>query len=157
MTNPKNVYAPDGRRLIFRVQNAEGEGPYNAAVWGENGRGVLLSRLLLKTFLNSTVHPNPYNDAGLRDFWEYNRSPEYLFGFRNLSQLTNWFMWPRRMYWCRNMAHIGVYAVDAEEDVHNVVDGQFQSIFHQEAAELIAELPLNTTHYNPETGEHNAD
>lgn len=151
----KKVYAPDGRRLVFRVQSTTEPSPYIDG-WAAGPYTGGFYAVLLAERMNDTVHPPPSCDAGLSDFWyaldETGRDP-FVFGFRDLDQLTNWFMWPELMREYHEIACIGVYAV--EEGA--VVDGQFQTIFDHREAEQVCILPLYATEYNPVTGEHNAN
>lgn len=139
----KKVYHPDGRRLVFRVQSADGEGVYKA--------GFAYKLIEESENYAGGRHPNAYDDRGLCNFWETvhpgPRAAEYYFGFRDMDQLTNWFMWPENMKEYADNADIVVYAVADE----HVIDGQFQTIFKLREAEQVDLLALTATDFNPNT------
>jgi hypothetical protein len=144
----KEVYHTDGRRLVFRFECAHdlsrqssnprvNSGPYAndlaAAILGDDAMNMVEDN-----------HPSPGLDAGLSDWWGCGKS-DWFFGFRDMDQLTNWFMFPDKMTAVAESARIGVYAVEAG----NVKDGQFQSCFFEPECELITTLPTTATKYVP--------
>lgn len=148
----KKVYHPDGRRLVFRVQCKHYAGTNNPEfrAGAYNWQSNLADRLLACTLADDD-HPLPHHDNGLANFWQgLEDSGEYkpwLFGFRDMDQLTNWFMYPERNAQNVDVGEIGVYAVDE----CYCVDGQFQTIFNCKCAEQVAILPLDTTEFDPTT------
>jgi hypothetical protein len=153
----KEVYHTDGRRIVFRLESAGmpdehsgqaeskvNSGAFRAGIAGEIGRQVN------EYFGSATLHPAPSEDAGISTWWSnagYDQRKAYVFGFRDMDQLTNWFMWPEAMGSDEVMhaGRIGVYAVPDSE----VQDGQFQTIFDCTDCELIEVLPTNATEYVP--------
>lgn len=68
---------------VWRIENADGEGPY-----ANDDETVPLA------FRTISKHPAPYMDPGLSDWWGtsiFDEKPEYVFGFKSLSQYRKWF------------------------------------------------------------------
>ncbi len=144
----KLKWHPDGRRLVFRFEHATapGEGPCNEGPYVKQGQGLALFVLGAgAAHCGDPVHPSPEEDAGLRDWWLSCWRGDWLFGFRDMDQLTNWFMYPDKMAEVAAVGRIGVYAVPPSK----IIDGQFQSCFIPDAAELVAVLPTTAMEYKP--------
>lgn len=118
---------------IFRVQAFNGNGPYMGSnISDVAGIGCLISE-----------HPNPYGDAGLCEAWENMHSyeqDEFYFGFKDLNQLSNWFMYPDLNMEAAELGWIVEYEVNEED----YVIGQFQAIFKRQNATSVKYLHLGT-------------
>ena len=93
------------------------------------------------------IHPTPHNDEGLRIKWkmlfEDGYPTEYVFGFKSLNQLHNWFFFNEEGV--RDLIEeypiemrVGIYTV--EDDYYH--SGQFQAIAHKEHMQLYKVLTI---------------
>jgi hypothetical protein len=159
----KKIFHADGRRLVFRLESTSVLDSCTGAKNSKVNSGAFRCGLATKicrevqrlyddehaTFNSTALHPSPSEDAGINTWWSnagcLGTRERYVFGFRDMDQLTNWFMWPEVMAskGVLQMGRIGVYAVPAEY----VQDGQFQTIFDCTECELVAELSTDAQEY----------
>jgi hypothetical protein len=141
----KQVYHTDGRRLVFRFESNTPDYSVPGTLVNRGAYRDNLARIALEAYGDAELHPDPNQDAGLAVWWNQCNTCGYVFGFRDMNQLTNWFMWPDRMAECLELGRIGVYAVSAA----HVQDGQFQTCFSSTHCQLIAALPTTAQEYIP--------
>lgn len=81
-------------RYVWRVENQDGQGPYNAEVAEDLGGGSLQDYWTDREH-NSTTHPSPLHDEGFDELDLENIYGEgygsRLFGFESIQQLKKWF------------------------------------------------------------------
>lgn len=93
------------------------------------------------------THPTPDNDEGLRVIWDklfrLETTSEYIFGFKSLNQLHNWFFFNEEgvrylIGWYPTEMRVVIYEV--EDDYYH--SGQFQAIAHKEHMQLFKVLTI---------------
>lgn len=100
--------------LFFRVENADGVGPYQGTslIDALVTKGVITLDDMDKTYLLD--HPTPDNDPILRSTWLSLKCKEqYIFGFKNLKSVYNWFCLKEEVEWLiENSFHVSIYESD---------------------------------------------
>jgi len=109
-------------RTIYRVENAEGVGPYRA-IQPEDRAPRLTGQA-------TTDHPSPWGD--IRG-WQNVRQPSYFrFGFVSLDRLTDWFP-PDVLAWLRE--EHGQEVVEVQVEDQHILFGYKQLAYYAPAAE----------------------
>lgn len=113
--------------LVYRIENPEdGIGPYRRDTlnWGDE-----------RPFNVYGLHPTPYDDAALREMWEFMpacQQEAFYFGFADEAQMRAWFY---RDEWLRVMKDAGMKLTVWE--CKHARYGNAQAIFKREEATLI--------------------
>ena len=124
--------------LLYRIETNESDlservGPYRR----NSGKHLATLALLQDVSNNAQTHPGPDNDAGLKVFWrESSEWRQYKFGFKNIDQYLNWFLFDEGREDLIGEAVLAIYEVP---DMYYVT-GQFQAIAHEDHMEHLYDL-----------------
>lgn len=109
-------------KTIYRLETPGGTGVFSVGI----------RDLGSKYFDNITLHPNPYNDLKLKDFWSTHPYSNWLCGFENLEQYNVWF--GNRPEVLERIRGYGIQLVSFDVDEKNLKVGQTQVLFLREKA-----------------------
>lgn len=112
--------------IVYRVEDASGQGPYNSPWAPEN---------MPEVHTNNPTHPGPFNDIGWD--WPYKLGDVHtIFGFESLEMLDAWFRgWKTRL-----RDHFEIHTYEVPEAL--VLKGRFQLAFDGDAAVRTGEVPM---------------
>lgn len=114
--------------LVYRIEGPDGKGPYHSYM------------KVLYVNDGPHVHPSPYNDEGLREWYNAvtaKSMKSYSYGFSSLAQLRRWFY---QTGWLHDLHNHGfVVKVYRAADAHH---GDKQSVFKKELSHVETELSL---------------
>lgn len=101
--------------LFFRVEDAEGRGPYNTDT---ADRQNIVYEMDLNIENYGGTHPIPSDDPVLKETWDCIESAEeqrsFIFGFASLDDLFNWFHEPAELeYMAKYHMRISCYRATA--------------------------------------------
>ena len=106
-------------KLIYRVENNRGKGPYR----GHSGIKVGMNKIHM-----NKNHPTIQTDEGID---EYGFNNSYYCGFSNKTQLKKWFTKKNRIKLRKHDFQVSIYkTTDYQKSNH-------QAVFHRENSELI--------------------
>lgn len=109
--------------LVWRIQNAEEKGPYNA--------DHIYHADLREAHNGCPSHPVPYCD-GIQIYSERANGDIWLSGFKSLSQLNQWFDG-----WVDRLRIVGFSIVRYKVSAEFVEKGKFQLTFSKQNSELV--------------------